>query len=184
MSIGLSAAEEGYCAQMVRLHCDPGANRLDCGALLATSAPAHAVPSFARQTGLECTSCHLSWPELTSVGREFKLGGYTLTKEVSGERPLVSLSSEGPPPWLPLAAMLQLSLTNTRSTATDPSQFPRNNDVALQQASLFYAGRSIEHLGAFAQWTYDGIAHHSAVDNVDIRLANRYDEKGVDLAYG
>jgi len=95
----------------------------------------------------------LSWPELTSVGREFKLGGYTLTREFNGERPMVSLSAEGPPPCLPLAAMLQVSLTNTQSTATDPSQFPRNNDVALQQASLFYDGRIIEHLDAFAQWT-------------------------------
>ena len=153
-------------------------------ALLAISAPAHAVPSFARQTGLECTSCHLSWPELTSVGREFKLGGYTLTKEVSGERPLVSFSAEGPPPWLPLAVMVQLSLTNTQSTATDPSQFPRNNAVALQQASLFYAGRIVDHLGAFVQGTYDGITEHSAIDNVDIRLANRYNEKDVDIAYG
>jgi hypothetical protein len=118
------------------------------------------------------------------VGREFKLGGYTLTKEVSGERPLVSFSAEGPPPWLPLAAMVQLSLTNTQSTATDPSQFPRNNAVALQQASLFYAGRVADHLGAFVQGTYDGIAKHSAIDNVDIRLANRYDEKDVNIAYG
>src|SRR5215831_21065903 len=152
--------------------------------VLVAAAPSHAVPSFARQTGFECTSCHLSWPELTSVGREFKLGGYTLTREVSGERPLVSLSAEGPPPWLPLAAMLQLSLTNTQSTATGPSQFPRNNAVALQQASLFYAGRVVDRLGAFVQGTYDGITEHSAIDNVDIRLANHYEEKTVDVAYG
>src|SRR5262249_41219824 len=70
------------------------------------------------------------------------------------------------------------------STATDPSQFPRNNAVAPQQASLFYAGRVADHLGAFLQGTYDGIAKHSAIDNVDIRLANRYDEKDVNIAYG
>lgn len=166
--------------------CTAIAKRIAWVALLSFTnlMPAHAVPSFARQTGLECVSCHLSWPELTSVGREFKLGGYTLTKGNTGDRPLVSLNPEGPPPWLPLAAMVQLSLTNTQSTATDPSQFPRNNAVALQQASLFYAGRIVEHFGAFAQWTYDGIVHHSSVDNIDVRLANRYDEKGADIAYG
>src|SRR5689334_8258834 len=60
------------------------------GGLLALSSAGNAlgVPSFARQTGLECTSCHLSWPELTSVGPQFKLGGYTLIKETTGERPL------------------------------------------------------------------------------------------------
>lgn len=152
--------------------------------LLLLPTPAHAVPSFARQTGLECVSCHLSWPELTSVGREFKLGGYTLMNEVTGQRPLISLSAEGPPPWLPLAAMVQLSLTNTQSTATDPSQFPRDSVATLQQASLFYAGRIGDHVGAFVQGTFDGVAQHSAIDNVDIRVANRYIEKDVDVAYG
>ena len=68
-------------------------------------ADAAAVPSFARQTGFECVACHLSWPELTTVGRQFKLGGFTLTKPAaSGERPLVSFSQDGEPPLVPLAA--------------------------------------------------------------------------------
>jgi hypothetical protein len=147
--------------------------------------PAHAVPSFARQTGLECVSCHLSWPELTSVGREFKLGGYTLMKDVSGERPWVSLRQDGPPPKLPLAAMLQVSLTHTENTTgADASDFPRNNSGTLQQFSLFYAGRITGHFGAFAQWSYDGIAHHSSIDNVDVRVTNRYTAGGADIAYG
>ena len=57
--------------------------------LLTCGERADAVPSFARQTGFECTNCHLSWPELTSVGRQFKLGGYTLMREPKGERPWV-----------------------------------------------------------------------------------------------
>ena len=44
---------------------------------LAPWGAAHAVPSFARQTGFECVACHVSWPELTSVGRQFNLGAYT-----------------------------------------------------------------------------------------------------------
>jgi hypothetical protein len=40
--------------------------------------PARAVPSFARQTGFDCFTCHVSWPELTPTGRLFKLNGYTL----------------------------------------------------------------------------------------------------------
>ncbi len=39
---------------------------------------ANAVPSFARQTGMDCVACHTSFPELTPFGREFKLNGYTL----------------------------------------------------------------------------------------------------------
>ena len=78
---------------------------------------AGAVPSFARQTGFECTACHVSWPELTTVGRQFKLGGYTLTKPAAdGDRPLVSFAREGNPPILPLAVFVQASASNTANT--------------------------------------------------------------------
>lgn len=153
--------------------------------VLARSGPALAVPSFARQTGFECTVCHLSWPELTSVGRQFKLGGYTLMRETKEERPLLPTSNDGPPPLLPLAAMVQGSLTNTRGTSgADASNFPRNDDAVLQQFSLFYAGRIVEHFGAFVQWSYDGVAHHSSVDNVDVRVAGHFTAGGVDAGYG
>src|SRR2546428_5051888 len=153
--------------------------------LLLAPGLAQSVPSFARQTGLECVACHVSWPELTPVGRQFKLGGYTLMQSVKEDRPWFPTRSDGPPPKLPLAAMLQLSATNTNSTAdADPSNFPRNNSAVLQQFSLFYAGRIAENVGAFAQWTYDGVAHHSAIDNVDLRYANHFKHDGVDLSYG
>ncbi|HEX7271055.1 MAG TPA: cytochrome C [Casimicrobiaceae bacterium] len=145
----------------------------------------HAVPSFARQTGFECVTCHLSWPELTPVGRQFKLGGYTLIKEAAGERPWLPLPMSEEQPRIPLAAMLQVSLTHTESTAgADGSEFPRNNDAVLQQFSLFYAGRIVDHLGAFAQWTYDGVEHHSSVDNVDIRLAGHFEGDASEVSYG
>jgi hypothetical protein len=156
--------------------------------LLLIPASVRAVPSFARQTGFECTTCHFSWPELTSVGRQFKLGGYTLTQETKKERPWLPwlpATDDGAPPKIPLAAMVQASVTNTNNTAgADPSNFPRNNAGVLQQASLFYAGRIAEHFGAFAQWSYDGVAHHSAIDNVDLRYANHFERDGTDFAYG
>lgn len=40
---------------------------------------AYAIPSFARQTGLSCASCHTVFPHLTPFGRYFKLHGYTIT---------------------------------------------------------------------------------------------------------
>jgi hypothetical protein len=144
-----------------------------------------AVPSFARQTGLECTSCHLSWLELAPVGRQFKLGGYTLTKDTNEERPWLPTQNGGPPPKLPVAAMLQLSATHTGSTAgADASNFPKDNGVVLEQLSLFYAGRIAENVGAFAQWTYDGVAHHSSVDNTDLRYADHLSNGAWDVAYG
>ena len=47
-------------------------------ALLATLNPTtvRAVPSYSRQTGLPCSGCHYTPPELNPAGRKFKLLGY------------------------------------------------------------------------------------------------------------
>jgi hypothetical protein len=129
---------------------------------------AQAVPAFARQTGLACVACHVSFPELTPFGRFFKLTGYTLTNKKT----------------IPLAAMLQFSQTNTRTIDNNDYDFVRNGGQALQQASIFYAGRIAGPVGAFAQWTYDGIVHHSGIDNTDIRAAGQFTQGDIDLIYG
>ena len=152
------------------------------------STTSHAVPSFARQTGLECTACHISWPELTTVGRQFKLGGYTLMKPVTqGERPWVSFDRDTNPPIIPLAGFFQASASSTGSTnsaGTSSDDFPRQNELMVQQLSLFLAGRVNDHAGGFIQWSYDGLEKHSAMDNVDLRLTNRYQADNTDVLYG
>lgn len=137
-------------------------------ALCLIGRSALAVPAFARQTGLACVACHVSFPELTPFGRFFKLTGYTLTNKKT----------------IPLAAMLQFSQTNTRTIDNNDYDFVRNGGVALQQASIFYAGRIAGPVGAFAQWTYDGIAHHSGLDNTDIRAAGHFTQGDIDFIYG
>ena len=157
-------------------------------ALALLPAAARAVPSFARQTGFDCVACHLSWPELTSVGRQFKLGGYTLQKPAGGgARPLVSFAADGEAPLVPLAAFVQASLTHTRAAkadGADPGVFTRQDEAVLQEASLLLAGRLADHAGGFVQWSYDGLAHHAAVDNVDLRLADRRGSGAGQVLYG
>src|SRR5215831_12035030 len=62
--------------------------------------------------------------------------------------------------------------------------FNDNNNVALDQLSLFYAGRIVPHVGAFVQGTYDGVTGTAALDNVDIRAAMQGTVLGTDLVYG
>jgi hypothetical protein len=139
-----------------------------------------AVPSFARQTGENCVACHISFPELTPFGREFKLNGYTL-----GERQL-----------LPFAAMMQISAThiakNHDNTGTE--LMPRNNDLQFDVLSIFFGGKLTDHFGAFAQWTYENnseqevpagpVHHHSGMDNTDIRVVDDFGLFGKTLVVG
>ena len=135
------------------------------GLLLVLSVTnSYAVPSFARQTGLDCNACHTMFPELTSVGRNFmKINGFTASK--NAKKPY-----EWPPP---VAAMVQLSFTHVAKDRPgnngvnagqglnfDPSNRGNDNVNVPQAISLFYGGRIYgNHLGALVQGTYDGVGN-------------------------
>lgn len=136
----------------------------------------HAVPSFKRQTGMDCTVCHTVFPELTPFGRVFKLNGYAFSK--SGKE------YESPPP---IAALLQASYTEQRGLSNRIDPFDDASDAKFnvpQQASLFYGGKIYDKLGAFVQLTYDGVKNDIALDNTDIRYANNFILAGRHLTWG
>ena len=135
------------------------------GLLAAAGLPhaAKAVPSFAAQTGLPCTACHVGafGPQLTPYGRAFKIQGYTAT------------GGSGLLGKLPISAFILGSFTNTAKDQSGPAapDFNNNNNPAIDQISVFLAGRLTDHLGAFIQGTYDGVGHAFFLDNTDIRLS-------------
>ncbi len=55
-----------------------GVLSLMCVVALALPKNAHAIPSYARQTGFACDICHTVYPHLTPFGRDFKLHGYVM----------------------------------------------------------------------------------------------------------
>ncbi len=150
--------------------------------LIANIGVAKALPSFARQTGMSCTACHYSFPELTSFGRQFKLSGYTLATmpaieamdEQDSTRVRLKLLNV-----LPVAVMVQSSFTHI---AKDVKGAQNNSVTFPQQLSVFYAGQVSPHLGAFIQMTYDG--HVFGMDNADIRYTNQASIANKSLIYG
>jgi hypothetical protein len=143
-------------------------------ALAAFHLPAQAVPSFARQMGVPCQTCHTAFPELTAFGRWFKLHGYTASNP---QRSGIDR--------LPVAAMAQVSLTRTRdASGASGGSLPDNDAVVLQQLSGFLAGRLGDHAGAFVQVTYDGVEHHASLDLADIRAVWNPNAAGHDLLLG
>ncbi len=141
-------------------------------ALISTVDTAQAVPSYARQTGQPCASCHTAFPELTPFGRRFKLNGYTLG---GGDSQLPAF-----------AAMVMPSFTNTQKGQADiPAPGTAQNDnLALQQASVFYGGQVYGNVGAFVQVTYDGVAKTVSWDNADIRYADQAKIGDTSVTYG
>ncbi len=137
---------------------------------------ATAVPSYARQTGMSCIVCHTEFPILTEFGRQFKLSGYTLA---GGQTELP-----------PISFMLQPSFTQTNASQPGGAapHFANNSNVALSQASAFYAGRLfgpyaeglfgptvggfLNKIGTFTQVTYSGVDRTLQWDNAEVRYAD------------
>lgn len=129
-----------------------------------------AVPSYSRQTGLPCSSCHYAPPELNAFGRKFKLEGYTLaTKPEVSEDKKDHNSSLHILEVFPLSVLFDTSFTSTKS----PQPGTQNGNFEFPQtASLFLAGAWGSHVGSFVQVTYDSQADHFTWDNTDIRYAH------------
>jgi hypothetical protein len=128
--------------------------------VIECTGPANAVPSFARQTGQPCATCHVGafGPQLTAYGRQFKMNGYVWNDGGS---------------HVPLAGVLQASLTHTSADQAGGAApgFAPNDNPAIDQTSLFVAGQIYDSLGSFIQITYDGIAKQLHWDNLDVRYA-------------
>lgn len=144
---------------------------------------AMALPSYARQTGLPCSGCHTTPPELNNGGRLFKLLGYTdraqnksITADPGTRRASLNMLEN-----LPLSVFLETSMTGTKvpqpTTQNWNFEFP-------QDVSLFLAGAWATHVGSFLQITYDAQGDHFSIDNTDIRYANKTKVGGKELDYG
>jgi hypothetical protein len=140
-----------------------------------------ALPSYARQTGLSCTACHFSFPELNSFGRQFKMNGYVLTgmKTIDAVDDSSQITKLKLLSALPLSVMVQSSFTHISKDVPGV----QNNSVTLpQQLSVFYAGQVTPHIGTFIQMTYDG--HTFGMDNTDIRYTNQTRLGTKSMVYG
>ncbi len=134
---------------------------------------AKAVPAFAEQTGLPCQACHVGGfgPQLTPLGREFKLDGYTMRSKSSN---------------IPLSAMAIASFTHTKADQNPPPDGVNhpNDNVAFDQGSIFLAGGMGQHFGGFAQFTYDGVGKAWSWDNLDLRAVTKGRVFGQDAVFG
>jgi hypothetical protein len=154
-----------------------GLRRLRQGSLLAlllmgaASTPALAVPAFADQTGLPCQGCHVGGfgPQLTPLGRDFKLHGYT--RRAGGFT-------------VPFSAMAVASYVHTQADQEPQPGFGANDNWALDQVSLFFATGIGQHLGAFIQGTYDGVAKAWTWDNLDVRATATAHVKDTEVLLG
>jgi hypothetical protein len=163
---------------------------------IGATRPAQALPSFARQTGQPCGACHTDFAGLTPFGRRFKIGAYTYgggpyrtAAFPSGE------DSDANKRWIPPVSMMAIvGFTNTATAQAPPTApYNPNNNIVLSPVSFFWGGAITDHLGAFAQVTYnapplggfsDPFGHSWTWDNTDIRYADSTTIGRTSITYG
>jgi hypothetical protein len=187
---------------------------------------AQALPSFARQTGQPCGTCHTDFPGLTPFGRRFKLLGYTtggglyrttlfsdsrIARDAnaelrnyargidSGSEPSsvdsrISAASTGEKGWVPPVSMMAIvGYTHTQADQPGSDPYKPNDNTVLSPFSAFWGGAITDHIGAFAQVTYnappaggfgDPFGHTWTWDNTDVRFASTASIGSLDLIYG
>ncbi|QFI77284.1 cytochrome C [Bradyrhizobium betae] len=146
---------------------------------IGSAPPAQALPSFARQTGQPCGTCHTDFPALTPYGRRFKLLGYTAgggqfrttpfssSTGVNARAELDKLrgyaKAINPPAaddskvYVPPVSMMAIvGYTHTQAATVAPPTDPykANDNVVLSPFSGFWGGAITDNVGAFVQVTY------------------------------
>ena len=192
------------------------------GVTFGVISSADALPSYARQTGQPCGTCHTDYPSLTPFGRLFKLGGYTAgggkyrstlfpsqydstnalaayaEKSRSGMPTKAPYDTSEIKPYAPPIAMMAIvGFTHTEADQ-DPTGSPynANDNVVVAPVSFFYGGAVTDHIGAFAQLTYNNAPFGAqdpadpftsklwTWDNVDVRYANTANIAGMPVTFG
>ncbi|MBF0565988.1 MAG: hypothetical protein HQK89_12170 [Nitrospirae bacterium] len=135
-------------------------------AIFLSTGKSFAVPGFARQTGLDCYNCHTVWPELTPMGRSFKLGGFVQST--------ADLPYEPVPP-LSVAAVFSYTKApglNNGVSPFDANHRDTDKTGLPSELSLFYAGRIYDKFGALLQGNYDGNSNKVFLELADVRYAD------------
>lgn len=133
---------------------------------------------------IQCSKCHAGYPELTNFGRQFKLGGYTMSSDKWDFLPLAER--------IPISGALRISRTSTSDVTAGgtngngamPTDFPHDRKVIAQTAALYYGSKITDKTGALIQYNYDGIEQKWGMEMFDARYANSTELAGKELLYG
>lgn len=108
-------------------------------AFVLISTTAQAVPSFARDTGKNCSYCHNAWPQLSKKGRLYKELGYRLP---DGERMSFKEMTEEDK-HVPVSAVIVARPYDKKDSSED------SNMRALHEVEVIVAGRVGENWSGY-----------------------------------
>jgi len=127
-------------------------NLLLISSLLYLSLPenANALPGFARQTGEDCSACHIqNMPKLNTHGRHFARSGFTLYDKESEIQSLIEGSD------IPLGLPAVLNASVVMKAHYNKTSTSRGSVNVLEGTGLYFGGRIADNVGGIISLTGD-----------------------------
>jgi len=166
--------------------------------LAGSFSPAQALPSFSKQTGLSCETCHTAFPELTAYGRAFKLNGYVDINGPQIKDPAEAAGDTAPActaagsklelnNTFPLSLMLQAADTWVKNPPAGAASPDSDGNGYLElpcQFSIYYSGKIAPQVGAYVHATYQSVSNSFVFDNSELRFAQKFRAGDKDLVLG
>ena len=176
--------------------------------VLATSTDASAVPSFARQTGMTCNQCHVSFgapvPNFTFTGKKFRMNGYRMpfvAEKIEAGEPGASNGKRLAIPLIPYLSFRYQTQFASQSkqpgnpTSTDPAlRDPEASPISsnpTNRFSFFPGGALGDNFGLWVEvyLTPDGSATREwtlglfSFDEFDLRMVKITDTNTFGLSF-
>lgn len=134
--------------------------------VLTLSEEASAVPAFARQTDMPCTSCHFqNFPALNTFGRSFRAGGYTLV----GTQGVIEGDGISLPVVLNASVIAKLRYVKTNGNTNEGTDHGRIEWP--DEAAFLVGGRLAKNVGFLFELGLGDVAN---VDSAGDNTANSF----------
>jgi hypothetical protein len=127
-----------------------------------TGQEASAMPGFARQTGMPCNACHFqTFPALGSMGRGFKMGGYTMEgsqASIEGENALKL------PDTLNIGGVIKVRHEKTGGDYTSTGSATDYGEIQFPDEAAFLAGGRLSANAGFL-WEIGMVSGDAGLSN-------------------
>ena len=166
--------------------------------VLAASTDASAVPSFARQTGMTCNQCHVSFgapvPNFTFTGKKFRMNGYRMpfvAEKIEAGEPGVAGGKRLAIPLIPYLSFRYQSQFAAQSKAPGADEASPISSNPTNRLSLFPGGALGDNFGLWVELylTPDGSPTREwtlglfSFDEFDLRMVKITDTNTFGLSF-
>jgi hypothetical protein len=144
--------------------------------------PAHAVPSFVRQTNMSCNQCHTIHggpvPNFTLTGKKFRATGYHMISVRDEIMESGVPGNKGERLWLPYVPYISFRLQSVLMSVDRDATTGKWGEVMTNpttRLAIFFVGKLGDHFGYWNEWYFHTLGSATQQWSLDLASWDEYD---------